>query len=107
MNARWLMVSTLVLLSARSVAADTSPVLQGYVSANLNHSGSTYLDVGKWYSPAGTESVVAQNNWLYCGGVLLGFAVPSYHFGARAFHYFSDTDYVMLGLERGWNNVGN
>jgi hypothetical protein len=66
-------------------------VEQAYVSANLNKSGSTYVDLGQWTSPAG----------------VLSYTVPVYHLGARVYHYFNDTDYVMAAVHRGWDATGD
>jgi Putative beta-barrel porin-2, OmpL-like. bbp2 len=65
-------------------------VQQAYVSANLNKSGSTYVDLGQWNSPAS----------------VLFFTAPIYHLGARIYHYFNDTDYLMAGVHRGWDGTG-
>jgi hypothetical protein len=75
---------------------------QAYVSANLNKSGSTYIDVGQWNSPAGVLSG-HQPSWLYTNDWFFCFVVPIYHVGARVYHYFNETDYVMAGVHRGWD----
>jgi hypothetical protein len=80
---------------------------QAFVSVNLNKKGTTYLDVGKWATPAGAELIEPVDNWLYNRGLLFTLAVPFYHAGARVYHYFNATDYVMAHVNRGWNAVGN
>lgn len=80
---------------------------QAFVSANLERSGKTYIEVGKWYTPAGAETPVPADNWLYSRGLLYTWAMPFYHFGARVYHYFNTMDYVMVHVNRGWNAVGD
>lgn len=80
---------------------------QAYVSVNLDRSGKTYLDLGKWITPAGVEVPEPKENWLYSRGLLYTFAMPFYHTGGRVYHYFNAMDYVMVHINRGWNAVGN
>ena len=82
-------------------------VQQAYVSLNLARKGKTYVDLGKWISPAGAEVVEAAGNVFHSQGLLFNFATPYYHLGARLFHHFSETDYLMVHLNRGWNAVGS
>jgi len=80
-------------------------IQQAYISVNLNRTGRTYLDFGRWVTPAGAEVIEPKDNWLYSRGILFGFAIPFTHTGFRAFHYFNDTDYVMAHVSRGWDVV--
>jgi hypothetical protein len=79
---------------------------QAYLSVNLNKSGSTYIDVGQWNSPAGVMSG-RQPNGLYTNDWFFCFVVPIYHLGARVYHYFNETDYLMAGVHRGWDAAGD
>jgi hypothetical protein len=80
-------------------------IQEAYVSANLTGDGSTYLDFGKWITPAGLEVVEVQDNILYSHSALFYATTPYFHFGPRLFHYFNETDYVTLSIHRGWNTV--
>jgi hypothetical protein len=83
-------------------------IQQVYVSANLDgKKGKTYVDFGKWVTPAGAEVIEPHDNWLYTRGLLFTWAIPFYHMGGRVYHYFNDTDYVMAAVDRGWNAVGD
>ena len=80
---------------------------QAFVSANLARDGSTYLDIGKWVTPAGAEVIEPADNWLSSRGLLFTWAIPFYHAGARLTHSLNATDYVALHVNRGWNAVGS
>jgi len=82
-------------------------VQEAYVSVNLKRSGSTYLDFGKWITPAGLEVVEPQDNVMYSHSMLFATATPYFHFGPRVQHYFNDDDYAMAAVHRGWNTVVN
>lgn len=82
-------------------------VQQLYVSANLNKSGTDYVEFGKWVTNAGAEVIEPKDNWLHSRGLLFTWAIPFYHLGARFYHYTSDTDYVAAAINRGWNAVSS
>jgi hypothetical protein len=77
------------------------------VSLNLERSGRTYVDGGKYGTPAGAEANEAINRIFYGMGLLSNFAVPTFHLGGRVFHYFNDNEYLLLHGFRGTNTVGN
>lgn len=80
-------------------------VLQAYVSANLNKDGSRSIDFGKWVTMHGAEVIPARDNWNYSRSLLFTWAIPFYHFGLRAWEHYNATDYVMVNVTRGWNDV--
>ncbi|MFN3648299.1 MAG: outer membrane beta-barrel protein [Armatimonadota bacterium] len=80
-------------------------VQQAFLSFNLNDSGSTYVDVGRWVTPIGAELIEPKDNWLYSRSILFGFAIPYTHTGLRVYHYLNDTDYVMGHVTQGWDRV--
>jgi hypothetical protein len=82
-------------------------IQQAYIGVNLNKAGTTYLEAGKWVTTAGFEVIEPKDNWLYTRGLLFNLAIPFYHAGIRGYHYFNGTDYVMAGVERGWNAVSD
>jgi uncharacterized small protein (DUF1192 family) len=63
------------------------------------------VDVGKFVTPMGAEVIESKDNWNYSRGLLFGFAIPYYHFGARAKYTFN-SKYNLTGfVVNGWNNV--
>ncbi len=63
------------------------------------------LDVGKFVTPHGAEVIETKDNWNYSRGLLFTWAIPYYHFGARAKYTFNDK-YALSGFfVNGWNNV--
>jgi hypothetical protein len=63
------------------------------------------IDVGKFVTPFGAEVIETKDNWNYSRGLLFTWAIPYYHFGARAKYTFNDK-YALTGyLVNGWNNI--
>ncbi|HYU47788.1 MAG TPA: outer membrane beta-barrel protein [Terriglobales bacterium] len=63
------------------------------------------LDIGKFVTPHGAEVIETKDNWNYSRGLLFTWAIPYYHFGARAKYTFNDK-YALSGFfVNGWNNV--
>ena len=63
------------------------------------------VDVGKFVTPMGAEVIESKDNWNYSRGLLFSYAIPFFHFGARAKYIFNDK-YSMTGfLVNGWNNT--
>jgi hypothetical protein len=63
------------------------------------------IDVGKFVTPHGAEVIETKDNWNYSRGILFSYAIPYYHFGARAKYTFNDK-YSLTGVfVNGWNNV--
>lgn len=63
------------------------------------------VDVGKYVTPMGSEVIESKDNWNYSRGLLFTYAIPFYHFGARAKYTFNDK-YALTGyFANGWNNI--
>jgi hypothetical protein len=63
------------------------------------------IDVGKFVTPHGAEVIETKDNWNYSRSLLFNYAIPFFHFGARAKYTFNDK-WVLSGyLVNGWNNV--
>src|SRR2546426_8090921 len=63
------------------------------------------IDAGKFVTPHGAEVIETKDNWNYSRGLLFSWAIPYYHFGARAKYAFNDK-YSLTGFfVNGWNNV--
>jgi len=63
------------------------------------------IDIGKFVTPAGAEVIETKDNWNYSRSLLFYYAIPYYHFGARAAYKFNDKWTVTGYLVNGWNNV--
>jgi hypothetical protein len=63
------------------------------------------IDVGKFVTPHGAEVIETKDNWNYSRGLLFSYAIPYYHFGARAKYNFNDKYALTAYLVNGWNNV--
>src|SRR5580692_9704623 len=63
------------------------------------------LDFGKFVTSAGAEVIESKDNWNYSRSLLFSWAIPYWHFGARASMPVSKTDTIGLQLVNGWNNV--
>ena len=63
------------------------------------------LDFGKFVTPAGAEVIETNQNWNYTRSLLFYYAIPYYHFGARAKYTFNDKWSVTGYGTNGWNNV--
>ena len=77
-------------------------IQQAYLTATK---GKLTADFGKFVTPIGAEVIETKDNWNYSRGILFTWAIPFYHFGARANVVANDK--VTLGgyVTNGWNNV--
>jgi hypothetical protein len=89
-------------------AAEPSPTTfyeylqQAYLSASR---GGLTFDFGKFVTPLGAEVIETKDNWNYSRGLLFTWAVPFYHFGARANYAVNDNFSFGGSVSNGWNNV--
>jgi len=78
---------------------------QAYVSVKPKSAGGLQLDFGEFVTPAGAEVIETKDNWNYSRSLLFSWAIPYYHFGARATmpvgKHFTGAAYLV----NGWNNV--
>ena len=63
------------------------------------------LDFGKFVTNHGAEVIETKDNWNYSRGLLFTWAIPFYHFGARATYQFNDKVTLGTYVVNGWNNV--
>ena len=63
------------------------------------------VDIGKFVTPHGAEVIETKDNWNYSRGILFSYAIPYYHFGARAKYAFNDKFSASGFFVNGWNNV--
>jgi len=64
------------------------------------------LDFGKFVTSAGAEVIEAGPNWNYSRSLLFVFAVPYYHFGARATLPVNKALTAGVQIVNGWNSLG-
>jgi len=63
------------------------------------------LDFGKFVTAAGAEVIEAKDDWNYSRGILFSWAIPYWHFGARATMPVSKSETIGVQVVNGWNNI--
>lgn len=64
------------------------------------------LDFGKFVTSAGAEVIEAGSNWNYSRSLLFVYAIPYYHFGARATLPVNKAFTAGVQVVNGWNSLG-
>ena len=64
------------------------------------------IDFGKFVTSAGAEVIESNSNWNYSRSLLFAWAIPYYHFGARATIPVTKTFTTGIQLVNGWNSLG-
>jgi len=85
--------------------SSTQYLKEGYLSYFAPIGKGLQLDFGKFVTPAGAEVIETNQNWNYTRGLLFYYAIPYYHFGARAKYTFNDKWSITGIAVNGWNNV--
>jgi hypothetical protein len=80
-------------------------VEQAYISTKPPKAKGFELDLGKFVTSAGAETIEAKDNWNYSRSLLFAWAIPYWHFGLRSSMPVSKTDTVGLQVVNGWNNI--
>lgn len=83
----------------------TQYLKEGYLSYFAPLGKGLQLDFGKFVTSAGAEVLESNQNWNYTRGLLFYYAIPYYHFGARAKYTFNGKWSVTGLATNGWNNV--
>ena len=63
------------------------------------------LTVGKFVTNAGDEVIESNANWNYSRSILFYYAIPFFHFGAKASYTINPKWSVNASLFNGWNNT--
>jgi len=63
---------------------------QAYASYKAPVGKGLTIDFGKFVTQNGAEVIESKDNWNYSRSLLFSYAIPYYHFGARARYSFSD-----------------
>jgi hypothetical protein len=80
-------------------------IKEGYMSYLAPVGKGLQIDVGKFVTPMGAEVIESNANWNYSRSLLFYYAIPYYHYGARAKYTFNDK-YSLTGyVVNGWNDV--
>jgi Putative beta-barrel porin-2, OmpL-like. bbp2 len=85
--------------------ASTQYLKEGYLSYMAPLGKGLQLDFGKYVTSAGAEVIETNQNWNYSRSLLFYFAIPYYHFGARAKYTFNDKWSITGFANNGWNNI--
>jgi len=78
---------------------------EGYVTYLAPVGNGLQMDFGKFVTPHGAEVIETRDNWNYTRGLLFTYAIPFYHFGARAKYSVNDKFSLTGFLVNGWNSV--
>lgn len=78
---------------------------EGYFSYLAPIGKGLQIDVGKFVTPMGAEVIESKDNWNYSRSLLFTFAIPFYHFGARAKYTFNDKFNLTGFVLNGWNDI--
>jgi Putative beta-barrel porin-2, OmpL-like. bbp2 len=63
------------------------------------------ITVGKFVTNAGSEVIESNANWNYSRSLLFNYAIPFFHFGAKAAYTFNSKWSANVSLLNGWNNT--
>ncbi len=69
--------------------------------------GKVAVDLGKFVTPMGFETIETKDNWNYSRSLLFALAIPYYHAGLRATYTPNDKVSVAGFLLNGWNHMVN
>ncbi len=99
---------TLDVISAGDAAPSGFKYLeQMYIEFRPPKAHSLQIDFGKFTTSAGAEVIETNANWNYSRSLLFAWAVPYYHFGARATIPVTKVFTAGVQLVNGWNSLGN
>ena len=79
---------------------------QMYVEFRPPKAHGIEIDFGKFVTTAGAEVIESNSNWNYSRSLLFAWAIPYYHFGARASIPVTKTFSTGVQLVNGWNSLG-
>ena len=85
----------------------TQYLKEGYLSYMAPIGKGLQFDFGKFVTPAGAEVIETNQNWNYSRSLLFYYAIPYYHFGARAKYTFNDKWSITGFMTNGWNNIAS
>ncbi len=80
-------------------------VKEAYVSYLAPVGKGLTVTVGKFVTNAGAEVIETNADWNYSHSLLFYYAIPYFHFGAKAAYTFNPKWAVNISLVNGWNNT--
>lgn len=80
-------------------------IKEAYLSYNAPIGKGLQIDFGKFVTSNGAEVIETMSNWNYTHSILFTYAIPFYHYGARAKYTFNDKVNLTGYLTNGWNNI--
>ncbi len=80
-------------------------VEQAFISVKPAKAKGLEVDLGKFVTSAGAETIEAKDNWNYSRSLLFAWAIPYWHFGLRSSMPATKADTVGLQVVNGWNNI--
>lgn len=80
---------------------------QMYIALRPPKGHGIQIDFGKFVTSAGAEVIESKSNWNYSRSLLFAWAIPYYHFGARATMPVNKVFSAGVQLVNGWNSLGN
>ena len=80
-------------------------VEQAFISTKPPKAKGFELDLGKFVTSAGAETIEAKDNWNYSRSILFAWAIPYWHFGLRTSMPITKTDTLGVQVVNGWNNI--
>jgi hypothetical protein len=78
---------------------------EAYVSYLAPVGKGLTVTVGKFVTNAGAEVIESNANWNYSRSILFYYAIPYFHFGAKAAYTFNPKWSANVSLVNGWNNT--
>lgn len=94
------------IVNGSDVASDSSNffIKEAYGSYLAPIGKGLQIDVGKFVTAMGNEVIETNANWNYSRSILFYYAIPYFHFGARATYAFNSKWKVIGLVVNGWNN---
>jgi hypothetical protein len=97
--------NTFINAPGANSGGESNYIEQAFLSLKPPKAKGFELDFGKFVTSAGAEVIESKDNWNYSRSLLFSWAIPYYHFGARASMPVSKTETIGLQVVNGWNNV--
>ena len=86
-----------------NVDEEANFVERAFVSLKPPKAHTMEVDLGKFVTAAGAETIEAKDNWNYSRSLLFSYAIPYFHFGGRAMLPLSKSETAGVQLVNGWN----
>ncbi|HKV03732.1 MAG TPA: porin [Candidatus Acidoferrales bacterium] len=94
------------IVNGSDIAGDGSQffVKEAYASYLAPIGKGLTVTAGKFVTNAGAEVIESNANWNYSRSMLFYYAIPFFHFGAKAAYTFNPKWAFNVSLVNGWNN---